>query len=55
MRRFIVEVLLDAAIVFVILALLSFIHVPQPFPFGTTRVPILTSTTPGVYAATARN
>ena len=37
MRRFLVEAVLDAAIVAAVLLLLSIIHVPQPFPFGTDR------------------
>jgi len=40
-RRFIVEAVLDAAIVAAVLLLLSLIHVPQPFPFGVDRVPIV--------------
>jgi ubiquinone biosynthesis protein len=40
-RRFIVEAVLDAAIVAVVLLSLSIIHVPQPFPFGVDRVPIV--------------
>jgi ubiquinone biosynthesis protein len=40
MRRFVVEVVIDALIVLAILTLLSLIHVPQPFPFGTTKAPI---------------
>ncbi len=42
MRRFLVEAVLDAAIVAAVLLLLSIIHVPQPFPFGTDRVPVVT-------------
>src|SRR5262245_22263711 len=48
MRRFIVEVLVDAVIIFVVLLLFSFIHVPQPFPFGTDRTPIFTRTSDGI-------
>jgi ubiquinone biosynthesis protein len=48
MRRFVVEVVLDALIIFAILALLSFIHVPQPFPFGSERAPIITREAQGV-------
>jgi ubiquinone biosynthesis protein len=43
MRRFLVEAALDAVIIFLILVLLSIIHVPQPFPFGTERASIFQS------------
>ena len=39
MRRFIVEVLLDAVLLFFIVLLLGIISVGQPFPFGPTSVP----------------
>ena len=42
MRRFIVEVVLDAIILLVIILFLGVISVSQPFPFGPTSVPILT-------------
>ncbi len=48
MRRLIVEVVLNAAIVFVVLVVFSWIHVPQPFPFGVDREPIFARTTTGV-------
>ena len=48
MRRFIVEVVLDALIVFAIIFVLSLLHVPQPFPFGTERVPIFTREASGI-------
>lgn len=48
MRRFIVEVALDALIVFVVLVVMSWVTVPQPFPFGNDRAPIFTRTTSGV-------
>lgn len=48
MRRFLVEVVLDAAIVFVVLFVLSLISVPQPFPFGNERGPIIDRTASGV-------
>ena len=41
MRRFIVEVLLDAVLLLFIVLLLGIISVGQPFPFGPTSVPIL--------------
>lgn len=44
MRRFIVEAVLDAVIVAAILLLMSIISVPQPFPFGTERSPIVSGT-----------
>lgn len=40
MRRFVVETVLGALILFVVVAVLSFVNVPQPFPFGTTWAPI---------------
>jgi ubiquinone biosynthesis protein len=48
MRRFVVEVVLDALIVFVILTIMSLLTVPQPFPFGSERAPIFTSTGSGI-------
>jgi uncharacterized membrane protein YvlD (DUF360 family) len=48
MRRFLVEVVIDAVLVFAILTILSFIRVPQPFPFGTERLPVFTSTQAGL-------
>ncbi|MDH4141806.1 MAG: AarF/UbiB family protein [Chloroflexota bacterium] len=50
MRRFLVEVVIDALLVFVLLNLLSLIHVPQPFPFGSERVPIFRSAGAGPLA-----
>jgi ubiquinone biosynthesis protein len=47
-RRFVVEVVLDAAVAFVVLGLLSLLTVPQPFPFGAERSPIFTATGAGV-------
>ena len=41
MRRFVVEVVIDAVILFVISLVFRFVTVPQPFPFGTERVPII--------------
>ena len=41
MRRFIVEVLLDAVLLLFIVLLLGIISVGQPFPFGPTSVPIV--------------
>ncbi len=40
MRRFVVEVLVDLAILVAIVLLLDFITVQQPFPFGTDTAPI---------------
>jgi len=42
MRRFIVEVVLDAFLLLFIILFLGIISVSQPFPFGPTSVPILT-------------
>jgi ubiquinone biosynthesis protein len=39
-RRFVVEVVVDALIVALVGLLLSLIHVSQPFPFGTGSAPI---------------
>src|SRR6478735_1589681 len=44
MRRFLVEVLLNAVVAFVVLWVLSLIRVPQPFPFGLERAPIMVIT-----------
>ena len=41
MRRFVVEVVIDAVIAFVIVVLLSLVSVAQPFPFGTSSAPII--------------
>jgi ubiquinone biosynthesis protein len=41
MRRFIVEVVLDALLLLLIVLVLGFISVPQPFPFGTGSAPIV--------------
>ena len=41
MRRYVVEAVVDAAILAVIIILLSLFHVPQPFPFGQGSAPIL--------------
>ncbi len=41
MRRFAVEVVIDAVLLAVIVLLLGVISVGQPFPFGTTSVPII--------------
>src|ERR1700752_2871952 len=41
MRRFIVEVVLDALILLVIILLLGLIEVQQPFPFGPNSAPIV--------------
>jgi ubiquinone biosynthesis protein len=48
MRRFLVEVVLDALVVLVVLLLLSFITVPQPFPFGSERAPIFDRAAVGI-------
>jgi ubiquinone biosynthesis protein len=40
MRRFVVETVVDAAVVAVIIVFLSLFHVPQPFPFGQDQAPI---------------
>lgn len=50
MRRFLIEAVLDAVVVFAILVLLSIIHVPQPFPFGDERSPIFQTGGVGVLA-----
>ena len=48
MRRFIVEVILDALLLLVIALLLGIVSVGQPFPFGATSVPIVTLRGAGV-------
>ena len=51
MRRFIVEVVLDAIILLVIILFLSLISVAQPFPFGPDAGPIVDA--PGRRASSA--
>ena len=41
MRRFIVEVVIDALLLFFIALLLGVFSVSQPFPFGTSQAPII--------------
>ena len=41
MRRFIVEVLVDAVLLLAIVLVLGLIQVAQPFPFGPDRAPIV--------------
>jgi ubiquinone biosynthesis protein len=41
LRRFVIEALIDAALLIVIVLVLGIIHVPQPFPFGTGEAPIV--------------
>ena len=55
MRQFVAEALVDAASLVAIFFLLSLISVPQPFPFGAGRAPIieLTSGLAGVLVAAA--
>jgi ubiquinone biosynthesis protein len=48
MRRYIVEVVLDALLLLVIVLFLGIISVGQPFPFGPTSVPIVTLRDAGV-------
>src|SRR5262245_139512 len=48
MRRFIVEAAIDALILVVIVVILNFINVSQPFPFGTGSAPIVESSGTGV-------
>ena len=50
MRRFLFEALVDALVLLALAFLLSFIHVPQPFPFGDVRVPIVARTDAGFLA-----
>jgi ubiquinone biosynthesis protein len=40
MRRFVVETVVDSAMVAAIIVVLSLFHVPQPFPFGQDQAPI---------------
>ena len=47
MRRFIVEVVVDALILLVIVWFLGLIVVAQPFPFGTSSAPIVTMQSSG--------
>jgi ubiquinone biosynthesis protein len=48
MRRFIVEVVVEAAVVVLCLVLLSFVTVPQPFPFGAEWTPMFQTTGKGI-------
>jgi ubiquinone biosynthesis protein len=48
MRRFIVEAVVDAFLLFVIVVILNFIQVAQPFPFGPNSAPIVESRGTGV-------
>ena len=48
MRRFIVEAVVDAVLLFVIFVVLNFITVQQPFPFGTSSAPIIESRGAGI-------
>ncbi|MCJ7709309.1 MAG: phage holin family protein, partial [Chloroflexi bacterium] len=41
MRRFLFEALVDTLILIGLAFLLSLIHIPQPFPFGSGRAPIM--------------
>ncbi len=41
LRRFLVEVVIDAVLLALIVLVLGLFHIPQPFPFGETRAPIL--------------
>ena len=50
MRRFLVETVVDALVVLVIVLVLGMITVPQPFPFGTERAPVLAFRGAGVVA-----
>ncbi|MCJ7710057.1 MAG: AarF/UbiB family protein, partial [Chloroflexi bacterium] len=50
MRRFLFEALVDTLILIGLAFLLSLIHVPQPFPFGSERVPIMARTEAGFLA-----
>ena len=43
MRRFIVEALVDAVLLAVIIIILNFVTVAQPFPFGPDTAPIVQS------------
>ncbi|MFI5226298.1 MAG: AarF/UbiB family protein [Candidatus Limnocylindrales bacterium] len=50
MRRFVVGIVLDALILFIVLAVLGLLTVPQPFPFGAERVHIVTLDAAGAWA-----
>lgn len=50
MRRFLFEALVDALILLALAFLLSLFHVPQPFPFGSERAPIIARTDSGILA-----
>jgi ubiquinone biosynthesis protein len=50
MRRFVVEVLVQAVVVLATLLLLSLVTVPQPFPFGAEWAPVFTPTGKGLPA-----
>ena len=50
MRRFVVEVLIDAVIVLAVGLVLSLIHVGQPFPFGPGSAPIFERVDAGALA-----
>ena len=50
MRRFLFEAIVDALILLALAFLLSLFHVPQPFPFGDERVPIVARTEAGFLA-----
>ena len=50
LRRFLVEAVVDATIVIAIILLLSLVQVPQPFPFGEGRAPIVELRGAGVVA-----
>ena len=41
MRRFLIESVIDALVLFVVIVLMSIVTVPQPFPFGTGSAAIL--------------
>jgi ubiquinone biosynthesis protein len=49
-RRFLFEALVDALILLALAFLLSLIHVPQPFPFGSGSAPIVARTDSGFLA-----
>lgn len=48
MRRFVVEVLVDVFALSVIILVLNFITVPQPFPFGRDKAPIAAARSAGI-------
>jgi ubiquinone biosynthesis protein len=50
MRRFLVEVVLDAVLILIVLLVLSWLTVPQPFPFGEERAPIFDRSAAGLPA-----